>query len=44
MLSKGYKFVVVVTDYFTKWVESIPLKTMTSQNMIDFVVFWLRAP
>ena len=24
-------------DYFTKWVEAIPLKTMTSQNMIDFV-------
>jgi hypothetical protein len=28
---------VVATDYFTKWVEAIPLKTVTSQNMIDFV-------
>ena len=24
-------------DYFTKWVEAIPLKTVTSKNMIDFV-------
>ena len=24
-------------DYFTKWVEAIPLKTVTSMNMIDFV-------
>ena len=30
--SKGHKLVVVATDYFTKWVETIPLKTMTSQK------------
>jgi hypothetical protein len=35
--SKGHKFIVVVTEYFTKWVEEIPLKMVTSQNMIDFV-------
>ena len=28
---------LVATDYFTKWVEAIPLKTVTSQNMIEFV-------
>ena len=28
---------MVGTDYFTKWVEAIPLKTMTSKNMVDFV-------
>jgi transposase InsO family protein len=28
---------LVETDYFTKWVEAIPLKTVTSQNMVDFV-------
>ena len=28
---------MVATDYFTKWVEAIPLKTVTSKNMIDFV-------
>ena len=27
---------MVATDYFTKWVETIPLKTVTSKNMVDF--------
>ena len=36
--SKGHKFIVVATDYFTMWVEAIPLKIVTSQNMIDFVL------
>jgi hypothetical protein len=28
---------VVATDYFTKWVEAIPLKEVTTANMIDFI-------
>jgi len=35
--SKGHKFILVATDYFTKWVEAIPLKKVASANMIDFV-------
>jgi hypothetical protein len=35
--SKGHKFILVATDYFTKWVEAIPLKKVTSASMIDFV-------
>ena len=35
--SKGHKFILVATDYFTKWVEAIPLKTVTSKNMVEFV-------
>ena len=35
--SKGHKFILVATDYFTKWVEAIPLKKVTLANMIDFV-------
>jgi len=35
--SKGHNFIVVAMDYFTKWVEAVPLKTVMSQNMIDFV-------
>jgi hypothetical protein len=28
---------LVATDYFTKWVVAIPLKMVTSKNMIYFV-------
>jgi hypothetical protein len=35
--SKGHKFVRSATDYFTKWVEAIPLKKVTSENMVEFV-------
>jgi len=35
--SKGHKFILVATDYFTKWVEATPLKKVTSANMIEFV-------
>jgi len=35
--SKGHKFILVATDYFTKWIEAVPLKKVTSANMIDFL-------
>jgi hypothetical protein len=35
--SKGHKFILVATDYFTKWVEAIPLKIASSANMIEFI-------
>ena len=35
--SKGHKFILVDTDYFTKWVEAIPLKVANSANVISFV-------
>jgi hypothetical protein len=35
--SKGHKFVLLAIDYFTKWVEAIPLNKVTSENMIEFV-------
>jgi hypothetical protein len=35
--SKGHKFVLLATDYFTKWVEEIPLKKVTSKNLVEFV-------
>ena len=35
--SKNHKFILAATDYFTKWVEAIPLKNVTSREMIEFV-------
>jgi transposase len=38
----------VATDYFTKWVEPIPLRIVTSKNKVDFVeehiVYRFRIP
>nr|ABA96088.2 retrotransposon protein, putative, unclassified [Oryza sativa Japonica Group] len=35
--SKGHKFILVATDYFTKWVETVPLKKVDSRDAIQFV-------
>nr|ABA93861.2 retrotransposon protein, putative, unclassified [Oryza sativa Japonica Group] len=35
--SKGHKFILVATDYFTKWVEATPLKKVDSGDAIQFV-------
>jgi len=35
--SKGHKFILVAVDYFTKWVEAIPLKTVDSNDVINFI-------
>ena len=35
--SKGHRFVLVATDYFTKWTEAIPLKNMTHNEIIYFI-------
>lgn len=36
--SKGHRFVLVATDYFTKWTEAVPLKNMTHKEVIDFIL------
>jgi hypothetical protein len=35
--SKGHRFILVATDYFTKWTEAIPLRNMTHREVISFV-------
>jgi intergrase/recombinase len=35
--SKGHCFVIVATDYFTKWTEAIPLKNMMHREVIEFI-------
>jgi hypothetical protein len=35
--SKGHQYILAITDYFTKWVEAIPMKTVTSNDVINFI-------
>ena len=35
--SKGHRFVLVATDCFTKWTETVPLKNMTHKEEIEFI-------
>jgi hypothetical protein len=35
--SKGHRFVLVATDYFTKWTEVVALKNMTHMEVIEFI-------
>ena len=34
--SKGHNFILVATNYFTKWVEA-PLKKVERKNVIQFI-------
>jgi hypothetical protein len=35
--SKGHQYILTIMDYFTKWVESIPTKLVTSKDVINFI-------
>jgi hypothetical protein len=35
--SKGHQYILAITNYFTKWVETIPMKTVTSKDVINFI-------
>eukprot|EP00253_Pinus_taeda_P021208 PITA_21208 len=35
--SKQHRYILTVTDYFTKWVEAVPLKTANAKNIIEFI-------
>eukprot|EP00253_Pinus_taeda_P031966 PITA_31966 len=35
--SKQHKYILTTTDYFTKWVEAISLKTTNSEDIIEFI-------
>ncbi|CAL2228338.1 unnamed protein product [Prunus armeniaca] len=35
--SQQHYFIIVATDYFTKWVEAKPVKSTTSQEIITFI-------
>eukprot|EP00253_Pinus_taeda_P008509 PITA_08509 len=35
--SKQHNYILTATDYFTKWVEAIPLKTTNFEGIIEFI-------
>jgi hypothetical protein len=35
--SKDHQFILAITDYFTKWVEAIPMKSVASKDIIYFI-------
>ena len=35
--SKGHNFILVSTDYFTKWVKVVPLKKEEQKDVIHFI-------
>ena len=36
--SGGHSWILVATNYFTKWVEEIPTRNATSRVMIKFIL------
>jgi hypothetical protein len=34
--SKGHQYILAITDYFTNLVEAIPMKSVTSKDVINF--------
>eukprot|EP00253_Pinus_taeda_P028971 PITA_28971 len=35
--SEKHRYILIATDYFTKWVEAIPLKAANSEAIIEFI-------
>ena len=35
--SIGHRFIMAITDYFSKWAEAIPLKEVKTSNVIKFI-------
>jgi transposase InsO family protein len=35
--SKGHQYILAIMDYFTKRVEAIPMKSVTSKDVINFI-------
>lgn len=36
--ANGYKYVITVTDYFSKWVEAVAVKDKTADTIAEFLI------
>jgi len=47
-LTKGHRFILTITDYFSKWAEAIPLREVKISDVIKFikhhVVYYFGVP
>jgi len=45
---KGHRFILAITDYFSKWAETIPLIKVKTSNVVNFikhhVIHWFGVP
>lgn len=39
--SRGHKFIITATDYFTKWVEAVPLAIADGKSMAMFILNYI---
>lgn len=39
--SKKHNFILVATDYFTKWVEAVSYKSITYKFLKEFIEEWI---
>ena len=35
--SKGHRYILAIMDYFTKWLEAIPMNSITSKDVNNFI-------
>ena len=35
--SKGHRFILAITDYFSKWAEAIPLREVKATDVVKFI-------
>ena len=35
--SRGHRFILAITNYFSKWAKVVPLKEVKTSNMIKFI-------
>ena len=35
--TKGHRFILAITDYFSKWAEAIPLVEVKTYNVVNFI-------
>ena len=46
--AKDYRFILVITDYFSKWAEVVPFVEVKTTNVVNFikyhVIHWFGVP